>query len=195
MAIPALKLAQAMSPEVKKSDAKYLKGLEVGHIFNTLTGDFFDTMFVLNLKFETGFTIFKKRTEGGGFEGNHSSLDAANQHLADNGLNVDSHDIVETAIHTVAYLDEAGQNPTVALIYMSGANKKVSDAWNTALASYECDRFGTVWALESVEETNRKGQGYQVFKASNKGVADAALYAEAKATYFAMKGLVEPTIH
>lgn len=195
MAIPVLALAQAMSPEMKKSDSKFIKGLEMGHVFNKLTGEFWDTMYVLNLKFETGFTIFKKREEGGGFEGNHESLAAANQHLADNGLNEAVHDIVETAVHTVAYLDDTGANPTVAKIYMSGANKKVSDAWNTALASYETDRFGTVWALESVEEMNRKGQGYQVFKASNKGFPTAELYAEARATYFAMKGMTDPTIH
>lgn len=195
MAIPVLALAQAMSPEMKKSDSKHIKGLEMGHVFNKLTGEFWETMFVLNLKFETGFTIFKKREEGGGFEGNHESLAAATQHLADNGLNEAVHDIVETSVHTVAYLDDTGANPTVAKIYMSGANKKVSDAWNTALASYDCDRFGTVWALESVEEMNRKGQGYQVFKATNKGVVTPELYAEARATYFAMKGMTDPTTH
>mgnify|MGYP000020320342 FL=1 len=195
MAIPVLALAQAMSPEVgKKSDPKHIKGLEMGHVFNKLTGEFWDTVFVVNLKFETGFTIFKKREEGGGFEGNHESLAAANQHLADNGLNEAVHDIVETAKHTVACIDDDGK-ASVAVIYMSGANKKVSDAWNTALAQSGTDRFGTVWALESVEEKNRMGQGYQVFKATNKGYPTPELYAEARATYFAMQGMTDPTIH
>ena len=195
MAIPTLALAQALSPEIKKSDSKYIKGLELGHVFNKLTGDFHDSVFVLNLKFETGYTIFKKRTEGGGYEGNHESQAAAEKHLEDNGLIAAHYDIVETALHTVALLDETGQNPTVANIYMAGANKKVSDAWNTAIAGYQCDRFATVWTLSSVEETNRKGQGYQVFKATIAGMAGEDLYKEARATYFAMKGLTDPTVH
>jgi hypothetical protein len=195
MAIPVLALAQALSPEIKKSDNKFIKGLELGHVFNKLTGAFYDTVFVINLKFDTGFTIFKKREHGQGFEGNHESLAIAEQHLANKGLNEDQYDIVETAVHTVAILDDAGQNPVVAKIYMSGANKKVSNAWNTAIADIPCDRFGTVWALSSVEETNSKGQGYQVFKPTLAGYAEEDLLAAGRATYFAMKGLTDPTIH
>jgi hypothetical protein len=195
MAIPTLALAQALSPEIKKTDPKFIKGLELGHIFNKLTGDVYENVFVVNLKFDTGFTVFKKREQGGGFEGNHESLAVAEQHLANKGFNVDHYDIVETAVHTVAVLDDAGQNPVVAKIYMSGANKKVSDAWNTAISGIDCDRFGTVWTLSSVEEQNRMGQGYQVFKATLAGYAGEELLKEARATYFAMKGLTDPTIH
>ena len=195
MAIPTLALAQALSPEIKKSDSKYIKGLELGHIFNKLTGDFHEQVFVVNLKFETGFTIFKKREQGSGYEGNHPTEAAAIQHMADNDLVVAHYDIVETALHTVGLLDDMGQNPTVAQIYMAGANKKVSDAWNTALAGKDCDRFSTVWTLSSVEETNRKGQGYQVFKPTEAGYAGEELNTAARATYFAMKGLTDPTIH
>ena len=196
MAIPTLALAQAMSPEVgKKSDPKYIKGLELGHVFNKLTGEFWDSVFVLNLKFETGFTVFKKREHGSGYEGNHPTEAAAIQHITDNQLVAEHYDIVDTALHTVALLDENGENPTVAQIYMAGANKKISDAWNTALAGYDCDRFSTVWTLSSVEESNKKGQGYQVFKATIAGMAGEDLYKEAKATYFAIKGLTDPAIH
>jgi hypothetical protein len=196
MAIPTLALAQAMSPEVgKKSDPKYIKGLELGHVFNKLTGEFWDSVFVLNLKFETGFTIFKKREHGSGYEGSHPTEAAASQYIADNQLIAEHYDIVDTALHTVALLDENGENPTVAQIYMAGANKKISDGWNTALAGYDCDRFATVWTLSSAEESNKKGQGYQVFKATIAGMAGEDLYTKARATYFAMKGLPDPTIH
>ena len=175
MAIPTLALAQALSPEIKKSDSKYIKGLELGHIFNKLTGDIYENVFVVNLRFDTGYTIFKKREHGGGFEGNHESLAVAEQHLVNKTLNTEHYDIVETAVHTVAALDDTGQNPVVAKIYMSGANKKVSDAWNTAISGVGCDRFATVWILSSVEETNRMGQGYQVFKATLEGCASNLL--------------------
>jgi hypothetical protein len=41
-AIPFLRILQAMSPQVKKSDAGYIKGAEEGHIFNTVTEEIID---------------------------------------------------------------------------------------------------------------------------------------------------------
>ena len=35
--IPFLKLAQSLSPELDKSDAKYIEGLGAGEMFNSLT--------------------------------------------------------------------------------------------------------------------------------------------------------------
>ena len=58
MSIPRLDLIQALSPQLKKSDAKHIKGAEVGHMFNTLTGDLFEQCFVINLFFETNFPVF-----------------------------------------------------------------------------------------------------------------------------------------
>ena len=195
MAVPQLALIQALSPELKKSDSNYIDGASVGHIFNKVTGEVFENVFVVNLKFESLFTVFKKREHGGGFEGNHDTLAAAEQHIVDKGLVSDQHQIVDTAIHTVACLDANGQNAKLARIYMSNSNKKVSDAWNTTIANTEADRFAKVWALSSVEEINGKGQGYQVFKATDAGFASEALYKESRATYFAMKGIADPTVH
>ena len=196
MTIPMLKLAQVLSPECTLTNAKFIKDLTIGHIFNSLTGEYFDSLNVVNLKFETGFTIFKKRTEGGGFEGNHDSMEAALQHLAENNLIADQHEITETAVHYVGVLDEAGQNPKLAKVYMSKSNKKVSDGWNTELAGKEADRFATVWNLSSVTENSSQGQPYQVFKPTLAGWAAEDLYKECRATYFAMKGIADPkTVH
>ena len=39
MIIPYIRLAQAMSPELKKKEAKYIEGLDEGDIFNNLTNE------------------------------------------------------------------------------------------------------------------------------------------------------------
>lgn len=39
---PRLMLAQSMSPQVKRSDPKYIDGLQEGHIFNDLTGEIYN---------------------------------------------------------------------------------------------------------------------------------------------------------
>ena len=199
MTIPRLDLIQALSPQLKKSDAKHIKGAEVGHMFNTLTGDLFEQCFVINLFFETNFTVFKKRQLGGGWEGTFESEQAAREHLANEGFDAGQYDIVETAVHKCILLDDQGQPKTPILIYMSNSKLAVSNAWNTAINGYQCDRFGTVWLMSSVEETNKRGQGYQNFKFQNVGVAPVELYQEARATYFSMKGLADPlastTVH
>jgi hypothetical protein len=199
MSIPRLDLIQALSPQLKKSDAKYIKGAELGHMFNTLTGDLFEQCFIMNLFFEMNYTVFKKRTEGGGYEGSFDTQEAAEHHLHENGLDAAKYDIVETAIHKCILLDEQGQPKTPILIYMSGSKLSVSNAWNTAINSYKCDRFGTVWTLSSVEETNKRGQGYQNFKFQVAGMAGPELYQEARSMYFSMKGLEDPmaskTVH
>ena len=193
MTIPMLKLAQVLSPECTKTNAKFIAGLDIGHIFNHLTGDYHDSLNVVNLKFETGFTIFKDRKLGGGFEGNHESMAAALQHLEEHALHADQHEITETAVHYVGVLDDNGQNPKLAKVYMSKSNKKVSDGWNTELAGKAADRFATVWNLSSVTENSSQGQPYQVFKPTLAGWAGEDLYKECRATYFAMKGIADPT--
>lgn len=199
MSIPRLDLIQALSPQLKKSDAKYIKGAELGHMFNTLTGDLYEQCFVINLFFETNYTVFKKRQLGGGYEGAFDSDQAAREHLANEGLDASQYDIVETAVHKCILLDEQGQPKTPILIYMSGSKLAVSNAWNTAINGYQCDRFGTVWTLSSVEETNKRGQGYQNYRFQIAGTADAELYQQARSTYFSMKGLEDPmaskTVH
>ena len=39
MQMPFIRIAQAMSPEIKKSDAKFIEGCGQGDIFNNLTQD------------------------------------------------------------------------------------------------------------------------------------------------------------
>ena len=40
MQMPFIRIAQAMSPEIKKSDAKFIEGCGQGDIFNNLTQEY-----------------------------------------------------------------------------------------------------------------------------------------------------------
>ena len=42
MQMPFIRIAQAMSPEIKKSDAKFIEGCGQGDIFNNLTQEHWD---------------------------------------------------------------------------------------------------------------------------------------------------------
>ena len=41
-AIPFLRVLQSMSPQLKKSDGKYIQGAEEGNLFNTVTESYYD---------------------------------------------------------------------------------------------------------------------------------------------------------
>ena len=40
--VPRIKICQAMSPELKKSDAKFIAGLSASDMFNSLTSEKYD---------------------------------------------------------------------------------------------------------------------------------------------------------
>ena len=194
MTIPRLDLIQQLSPQIIKSNAKYIEGAEVGDLFDSLSGALYKQVFVVNLYYETSFAVFKQRKLGGGFEGNFDTQQSALAHLDAKGLDPKQYDIVETAIHKCLMLDENGIPKQPVLIYMSGSKMKVSDSWNTKiqLEGKGADRFATVWTLSSVEETNKQGQPYQNFRVDFAGFAGQDLYEEAKKTYYSMKGQVAP---
>ena len=186
-----LDLIQQLSPQYEKGNPAELEGAELGHMFDSATGDLFESVFVVNLYFEKRFQVFKKRKFGGGFEGSHQTEDAARQALEDQSLPIDQYDIVETDIHGCLMLDANGVPKKPCVIYMSGSKAKVSRKWNTALATQEADRFASVWALTSVKEKNKQGQPYQNFKVDFAGWGSAELYEEAKKNYLAFRGQKE----
>jgi hypothetical protein len=186
-----LDLIQQLSPQIEKDNPAYLEGAELGHIFDSATGDLYESVFVVNLYFDKRFQVFKKRKFGGGFEGSYMTEDAARQYLEDENLPVDQYDIVETDIHACLMLDAEGKPKKPCVIYMSGSKAKVSRKWNTALSTQEADRFASVWALSSVKEKNKQGQPYQNFKVDFAGWASEDLYEEAKKNYLAFRGKQE----
>ena len=186
-----LDLIQQLSPQIEDGNTAFIEGAELGHIFDSATGDLFESVFVVNLYFDKRYQVFKKRKFGGGFEGSHPTEDAARQHLTDESLPIEQYDIVETDIHGCLMLDANGVPKKPCVIYMSGSKAKVSRKWNTALATQEADRFASVWSLTSVKEKNKQGQPYQNFKVDFAGYASEALYEEAKQNYLAFKGKKE----
>jgi hypothetical protein len=189
LAVPRLDLIQQLSPQIDKSSPKFIEGAETGHIFNSLSGEVYDFVFLINLQYESKWQVFKKRKFGGGFEGSFGTEAQAAQHLDSQNLPHDQYDVVETAIHKCLMLNENGEPESPVLIYMSGSKQKISKQWNSniQLKNPEAARFAGVWTLQSTPEKNRQGQPYHNFKVDFAGWAPEALYDEAKRLY---EGLV-----
>lgn len=188
MTVPRLDVLQQLSPQLDPTNPKFIEGAKVGQIFDSLSGDLFEHVFVMNLRYEVRFQIFKKRDFGGGFEGSFNSEAEALAHLDSNSLTRAQYDVVETAIHTCLMLDENGALKQPVLLYMSGSKMKVSKEWNSniLLKDPRADRFASVWTLSSTPEKNKRGQSYFNFKVDFAGWAGEDLYAEGKKSYLGL---------
>lgn len=200
LTIPRLDLIQQLSPQLDPSNSKFIEDAKLGMIFNSLTGDVYDYVIVINLDYEAKFQVFKKRNFGGGFEGSFDTEAEALAYLDSKNLPRDQYDVSETGIHKCLLLNAEGQPDQPVLIYMSGSKFKVSREWNSQirLRAPKSDRFATAWVMKAVGEKNKQGQPYQNFDISFAGFLPENLYTAAKETYLGFTGqasLPAPTEH
>lgn len=188
VAIPRLKLLADISDEVKKKHDNYIEGAEAGMILNSVTKELHTSIFLINLHFQKTFIIWKKRALGGGKIADFDTKEQCEAYMADNGLRPEDHDIAENPTHLVMLLDDEGEPKSVALLDMPSSKIKVSRRWNAMIQEQEREgnpRFGCVWQLCVVSESNAKGDFYNY---DVKLVAHAPddLYAYAEQQYLSM---------
>lgn len=187
--IPRLALLQDLSPEINERKSEFVPGAKSGMILNKLTGELFESLFVINLKFDFAYTAWKKRKLGGGLFGTYQTEEEAVNALEAEGMDVTHYDIVETPTHYVLLLDETGKPTMPAILDMPSTKAKVSRVWNSLIAKQgdEYDRFAWVWLLESKYEENNSGQEYYNYGVRFMGAAPEELYNEAKKFYEQIK--------
>jgi hypothetical protein len=190
MQIPRLALLQDLSPEVSERKPEFIPGAKPGMLLNKMTGQLFDQLFVINLHYSHGYTVWKKRKLGGGMFGTFATEAEAVEALEEKKLELDSYDIMESPAHFVLILDDEGKPVMPAIIDFPSTKNRVSRSWNSLIATQgeQYDRFSWVWMLGSKVECNDQGQEYFNYKVDFLGAAPAELYAEAKKVYESVKG-------
>ena len=183
--IPRLSLLQDLSPELNDRKPDYIPAAKAGMLLNKMTGELHDSMFVINLHYSHGYTVWKKRKLGGGLFGSFSSEEKAVEALEEKGLPVEHYDITESPMHYVLILDDEGKPKMPAIVDFPSTKNRVSRNWNSLIASQgdKFDRFAWVWLLGSKLEENDQGQEYFNFKVEFLGAAPEELYEEAKKMY------------
>lgn len=169
--IPRLQVAQSMSPQLKKNKPEYIEGCEEGSIFNTATGEIYDTpLRIVPVYYHRRYVEWVPREKGGGLvNADHSAeiLDQCAQ--ADDGGNYlpNGNEIVDTPEHYVIAVRPDGTYEPVVLS-MAGTKAKISRRWNTAIRNVKIRnpatgamvapaRWYQSYALSSVPENNDKG--------------------------------------
>ena len=174
--IPFIRVIQALSPQIKKSDPAYIKGAEQGGIFNTVTKKFWsgdDGVLVIPVHFQKKLLEFVPRSEGGGFVG---ELDPKNlpKVVKENGMEMleNGNELVRTAQHYVKIVHDDGTLEN-AIVDMKKTQLKKSREWVSIMGMFKypkeagqnlvgktMDSWYNMFRLTTVEESNDKGSWY-----------------------------------
>lgn len=187
LVIPRLEIVQALSPCLKKNDAAFIEGAEVGDVFNTITRELYkyDTgVLVIPITYKKEYLVWKDRKEGGGFRGSFDSIDEANARIAGE-RDAESLQAMETGQQLVLVVDEDGSTDEskMAMVSMSRTKLKVSKNWNSLIRLNGGDRFSRVYRLITADEQNSNGDDYKNFSVMAAGFPEEDAYHQAEALY------------
>ena len=137
-AIPFLRVLQSMSPQLKKSDGKYIQGAEEGNLFNTVTEAVYDGtegVLIIPCAYKKKFIEWIPRENGGGLvDDTHPATilkqctkDDKGRFILENG-----NQIAETAeYYCIVAQDESA--PEQVLLSLTSSQLGFSRRWNTML--------------------------------------------------------------
>ena len=199
MQIPFLRIIQALSPQLKKSDPAYIEGASQGDIFNTVTNKVWSAdegVSVLPVHFVQKMLEFVPRSAGGGFEG-ELSADSNDVRQAvrdkDTGMEVlpNGNELVRTAQHYIKIIHEDGSIES-AILDMKKTQLKVSRKWNTLIAMQKHNgstlpSFANSYRLTSIEDGNDKGSWYSWSVKLGAPIPDMDTYHECKELHISIK--------
>jgi hypothetical protein len=167
LALPFIKLLQALSPEVQKGHEKRVQGAEVGDFFNTVTNELWkgdedgDGILVIPCYFEKVYNVWINRDEGGGFVGSFKTREEA-----DEKCKPETESVVDTANHYVLVQQEDG-SWTEAVLSMTSTKRTASRKWNSQMKQLKLQdaqgnkftppSFARIWHVTSVGTENDKG--------------------------------------
>ena len=192
MQIPFLRIIQALSPQLKKSDPAYIEGASQGDIFNTVTNKVWSAdegVSVLPVHFVQKMLEFVPRSAGGGFEGELSAdSDEVRQAVRDKDSGMEllpnGNELVRTAQHYIKIVHEDGSLES-AILDMKKTQLKVSKKWNTLIAMQKHNgstlpSFANTYRLTSIEDGNDKGSWYSWSVKLGDPIPDMDTYQECK---------------
>jgi hypothetical protein len=179
-ALPFLKLAQAVSEEVKNRNST----LRAGDIFDTVSLAGAPEILVIPCSVRRVILEWAPRSAGKSAPVNEYSNWNEAKANAQSG-----NDLKETYNYTVLYSLDEGDSFSPARLSMNSTKVKVARRWNTNLQTLRVPfngtrinppMFGTIWTLSSVEEKNQHGIFYNFGVTFNSLVEDEMLFGQAQ---------------
>jgi hypothetical protein len=172
LGLPFLMILQSGSPELKKTDPKFIVGAGVGDIINTLTREVVhkeggDPLIFVPCAYDFIYMEWKPREEGGGLVKSHRDariLEEATRNEKDSRDYLRNGNVI---VPTAYYFGQrlTGTEPERCVIGFSSTQLKKSRHWlNLAMSNKMNGRplplFSMKYALSSIHEENNKGDWY-----------------------------------
>ncbi len=180
--VPRLSLAQAMTPELKKTNENYNPDLEEGQFFNSVTGEIYgESVTVIPLHFFKQYIEFKPKDEGGGIVKMYEQGEVP---PARDLAFVDGSKprCTEFKNRMSLILKDDGQVTPIVVAFKS-TGLKAAKQWNYLIAEKNLPAYAYTYKLTSKPKTGSNGE-YQVVTVVRGEFTPAALYESAK-SYFA----------
>jgi len=192
MQIPFLRILQPLSPQLNKQDSKHIKGASGGDLFNTVTGDFWDSeegVNVIPCAYTMKYLEFQLRENGGGFMGEldpNSPDIRSTERVGANEMLPSGNELVRSAQFLVLAFGEDGV-PHQMICDMKKTQMKIAKQWNTRRAGLKIQHpqkgmfnppmWAVPWRLTAVQESNDKGSwfNYAVAQEEMDSVAPEAI--------------------
>jgi len=161
---PFLKILQALSPELKKSDPKYIEGAEQGMFCNSATQELYESINIIVLKVEHSLITWKPNR--GGFVGrcNKSNEDKiVSKQEGVQKWDQDGNDVMDTIEFFCMNADDPSD---IFVLSLSAASFKHARSFATRLRMLKANgkavnvSWAGVWCIHTIEEKNDKGSWY-----------------------------------
>ncbi len=169
--MPFIRPLQALSPQIKKSDAEFIEGAAQGDIFNTVTKQVWkgeEGVLVIPVYYQMKYLEFVPRSAGGGFVGELNPTDSQIAEAVRDENNIEmlksGNELVRTAQHYVKIVHEDGLLES-AIVDMKKTGLKRSRVWNSLMTMQKhkgktMPSFANTYRLCTVEEGNDKGSWF-----------------------------------
>lgn len=194
--LPRVGIIQAISPQLKKTDPKYIVGAEQGRLYNTLTSELYgeDGIIFVPVLFRKEWIAFKDREKGGGFKGAWPFAEEVRARTEVESME-DAGDIELMESHShIGFIVKPDGSLEQAIIACTKSAIKFSRKLNSLVTMSGMDRFAKAYTVSSVEVSSAKGD-YYTFDARALGFVNQNTYKEAEDLYTFLKDKSISTNH
>lgn len=163
---PFLKVLQAMSPELKKSDPKFIPSAQQGQLCNSASQELYDDVNVVILKVEHSLVVWKPNR--GGFVGRFPKAKEDETVAKREGVqkwDIDGNEVMDT----IEFFCMNADNPAdIFILPMSTASFKHGRSFATRLRTLQVNgkpvnvSWAGVWKISTTEESNEHGTWYTI---------------------------------
>jgi len=194
--LPRIGIIQAISPQLKKNDPKYIAGAEQGRLYNTLTDELYgdEGILFVPVLFRKEWIAFKDREKGGGFKGAWPFSEEVRARTEIEAMeDGDDVELMESHSH-IGFVVKPDGGLDQAIIACTKSAIKFSRKLNSLVTMSGVDRFAKAYTVSTVEASSAKGD-YYTYDARPAGFVNQGTYKEAETLYEFLKDKAVTTNH